>query len=106
MVYRFMSENRGRYTVREMAKVLGVSSSAYYKWAKKGVSTRREEEDAELVRLIREIVEQQRYRYGSPRVRETLRRDYGKRVSGKKVARLMREHGLNARGGNEPVTYV
>ncbi|MDR0629517.1 MAG: IS3 family transposase, partial [Treponema sp.] len=42
-------------------------------------------------------------RYGSPRVREPLRRDYGKRVCRKKVAvaaslPLMREHGLNARG--------
>ena len=97
MVYRFMSENRGRYTIREMAAVFGVSCSAYYQWAKKGVSSRREEEDACLVRLIREIVEQHHHRYGSPRVREVLRRDYGKRVSRKKVARLMREHGLNAR---------
>jgi transposase InsO family protein len=30
-------------------------------------------------------------------VRETLRQDYGKRVSLKKVAQLMRENGLNAR---------
>jgi hypothetical protein len=30
-------------------------------------------------------------------VRETLRRDYGKQVSRKKAARLMRENGLNAR---------
>jgi transposase InsO family protein len=98
MVYRFMRENHGQYTVREMAGIFGVSCSAYYKWAKQqGVSSRREE-DAELVRLIREIVEQHHYRYGSPRVRETLMRDYGKLVSRKKVARLMREHGLHARG--------
>ncbi|MDR1445687.1 MAG: IS3 family transposase, partial [Treponema sp.] len=75
-----MSENRGRYTVREMAGLLGVSCSAYYTWAKKDTASGREEEDAELVRLIREIVEQHHWRYGSPRVRETLRRDYGKRV--------------------------
>jgi transposase InsO family protein len=31
-------------------------------------------------------------------VREALRRDYGKRVSRKKAARLTRENGLNARG--------
>jgi transposase InsO family protein len=30
-------------------------------------------------------------------VREALRREYGKRVSPKKAARLMRENGLNAR---------
>jgi hypothetical protein len=87
MVYRFMQENQGRYTIREMAGVCGVSCSAYYKWAKKeAAASGREEEDAELVRLIREIVEQHHWRYGSPRVRETLRRDYGKRVSRKKVA--------------------
>jgi putative transposase len=31
-------------------------------------------------------------------VRETLRRDYGRQVSRKKAARLMRENGLIARG--------
>jgi transposase len=97
MVYRFMQGNRGQYTIREMAAVFGVSCSAYYKWAQKGASSRRAEEDGELVRLIREIVEQHHYRYGSPRVWEALRRDYGKRVSRKKVARLMRENGLNVR---------
>jgi transposase InsO family protein len=50
-----------------------------------------------LLALIREIVVKHHRRYGSPRVREELRGVYGKRVSRKKVARLMREHGLNAR---------
>jgi transposase InsO family protein len=98
MVYQFMQEHKDQYSIREMAALFGVSSSAYYKWAKKGNSSRPEEEDAELVRIIREIVEKHHYRYGSPRVKETLRRDYGKQVSRKKVARLMREHGLNTRG--------
>ena len=38
MVYLFMSEHRDEYTIREMAEVFGVSSSAYYKWAKNKVS--------------------------------------------------------------------
>jgi hypothetical protein len=102
MAYRFMAENRGRYAIREMAAnivriLFGVSGGAYYKWAKNGVSQRRSREDAELLRLIREIVLKHHRRYGSPRVREELRRDYGKRASLKKVARLMRENGLNAR---------
>jgi transposase InsO family protein len=97
MVYRFMSEHRGEYTIREMAGVLGVSSSAYYKWAKQEASGVRKEGDGELIDLIRRIQERHHSRYGSPRVRETLRRDYGKQVSRKKVARLMRENGLNAR---------
>jgi transposase InsO family protein len=35
------------------------------------------------------------------RVREELRRDCGKRVSLKKAAALMRENGLNAKGGRK-----
>jgi putative transposase len=58
----------------------------------------RKEGDGELVDLIRRIQEQHHYRYGSPRMRETLRRDYGRQVSRKKAARLMRENGLNAKG--------
>jgi transposase InsO family protein len=77
---------------------LGDSSSAYYKWVKKGVSGVRKGGDEEPVDLIRRIQEQHHYRYGSPRVREVLRRDYDRRVSLKKVARMMRENGLNARG--------
>jgi transposase InsO family protein len=80
-----------------MAGLFGVSSGAYYKWAKHGVSQRRSQEDAELLSFIRDIVIKHHRRYGSPRVREALRKDHGKRVSLKKVARLMRENGLNAR---------
>jgi transposase InsO family protein len=81
-----------------MAELFGVSCSAYYRWAKYGLSSRRGEADMELTALIRQIQERHHYRYGSPRVREELRNSYGKRVSLKKVARLMRENGLNARG--------
>jgi transposase InsO family protein len=76
---------------------LGVSRSAYYQWARGKAPSRRKEADAELVRLIRQIVLKHHYRYGSPRVRQELRTLHGKRVSRKKVARLMRENGLNAK---------
>ena len=92
-----MQANRNRYTVKEMAGLLGVSSSAYYRWARNGVSLRRAGADAALVGLIRQIVAKHQRRYGSPRVRRELWEAYGKRVSRKKVARLMRENGLNAR---------
>jgi transposase InsO family protein len=74
-----------------------VSTGAYYKWAKQGASERRSKEDGELLDLIRKIVHKHRFRYGSLRVREALRNTYGERVGRKKVARLMGEHGLNAR---------
>jgi hypothetical protein len=37
-VYRFINEHRGEYTIKGMAKVFGISCSAYYKWLKKKVS--------------------------------------------------------------------
>jgi hypothetical protein len=83
---QFIKTNKGRYTVREMAGLLGVSSGAYYKWARYGWSQRRSEADAELLRFIREVVEAHHFRYGSPRVLRELRAKYGMRVSGKRVA--------------------
>jgi len=92
-----MEATKGRYTITETAGLFGASRSAYYKWVKNEIPRRRTEADAELVRLIREIITRHCRRYGSPRVRMELRNTYGKRVSLKKVARLMRENGLNAR---------
>jgi transposase InsO family protein len=80
-----------------MALVFGVSRSAYYKWTRGGVLQRREKTDTEVVSHMREIVLKHQRRYGSPRVRQELRSTYGKRVSLKTVARLMRENGLNAK---------
>jgi transposase InsO family protein len=97
MAYQFMQANKDRYSVTEMAGLLGVSRSAYYQWARNGVSQRQKAADAELVRLVREIMDRHHRRYGSPRVRRELRNGYGKRVRHKKVARLMRENGLSAR---------
>ena len=97
MAYQFMKENRKRYAVKEMAELFGVSRGAYYKWVKNGVSRRRNTDDAELLRLIRDITAKHRRRYGSPRVRRELRDVYEKYVSLKKVARIMRENGLNAK---------
>ena len=90
-------ENKGEFTVKEMTEHLGVSREAYYQWTRRGFSNRQSEEDAELLGLIREIVTKHFRRYGILRVRKELLKEYGKRVSRKKVARLMRENGLNAR---------
>jgi hypothetical protein len=75
-----------------MTKLFGVSSSAYYRWAQQGSSAGRQQRDAALLDLIREIAVRHHFRYGSPRVREALRQDYGKRVSLKKVAGTTRCH--------------
>ena len=86
----------GRYTVREMAGLFGVSRAAYYKWLKTGCSNNGNDPDAELVKLIREIALKHRRRYGILRVRKELWVKHGINVNRKKVARLMRKHRLNA----------
>ena len=74
------------------------SRGSCYQWARNGFSDRRSQADTELLRMIRDIVDKHHHRYGSSRVCEELRTTYGgKRVSLKKVARLMHENGLNAR---------
>ena len=97
MVYHFIQENKNEFTVKEMTEFLGVSREAYYQWEKRGFSDRREKTDADHLFLIREIVKNHYQRYGIIRVRKELFNKYGKRVSRKKVAQLMRENGLNAR---------
>jgi transposase InsO family protein len=94
MAYQFMREH---HTIRGMTGLFGMSCGACYQWTRHGVSDRRRRADTELVDLIREVVPRHHRRYGSLWGREELRREYGKRVSRKKVARVMRENGLNAR---------
>ncbi|MCL2412173.1 MAG: IS3 family transposase [Treponema sp.] len=91
-----MKVNKKRYTIKRMAEIFGLSRGAYYKWLKTRFSNSHDDPDAEIVRLIREIVLKHNYNYGSPRTKKELNKK-GIRVSKKKVARLMREHGLNAR---------
>jgi len=97
MVYQFMQANKNRYTVKEMAGLFGVSRSAYYKWVQTRFPNPHEDPDDELIRLIKEIVLKHHYRYGNPRIKKELFRKHGIRVSRKKIARLLREQGLNAR---------
>lgn len=74
-------------------RVLGVSSSGYYDWLGRPESPR-ELRDRELTKLIREIHEESRRSYGSPRVHAELALGHGERVNRKRVERLMRRAGI------------
>jgi transposase InsO family protein len=91
-----MYQHKNQYNVTKMAKLLGVSRSGYYAWEGRKPSLHKRE-DQELLDLIRDIFEAHRKRYGSPRIWEELRDTHGRRVSRKRVERLMRENGLQAR---------
>lgn len=73
--------------------MLGVSPSSYYAWLKRRPSPRRRR-DLELLELIRRIHKEARGIYGAPRVWAELRYGHGIRCARKRVARLMREAGL------------
>ena len=87
-----MSANRAEYSVRRMSEVLGVSPSGFYQWCS-GRRSRRAESDEGLLVEIRSIHQRSRGTYGSPRVHAELVA-LGTPVGRKRVARLMREAGL------------
>lgn len=78
-----------------MCRVLEVSESGFYAWRKRP-SCQRHREDAQLTQEIHQVFDQHRGRYGSPRVYQELK-DQGRKISRKRVARLMREAELYAK---------
>ena len=96
MIFQFMDDQRQFHSVELMAKVLRVSRSGYYAWRcrEKSARTRQTERLVVEIRYIQEHIS--RYRYGSPRVHQELRKR-GWQVSRKRVAHLMRTHELGAR---------
>jgi putative transposase len=74
-------------------RVLKTSRSGYYDWAARPESAR-ETENRQLVKMIREIHEESRFSYGSPRVTAELRLGLGLAVNRKRAGRLMREHSI------------
>jgi transposase InsO family protein len=93
----FMQQYQGQYSITKMAKKLGVSRSGYYAWLSRKPSLR-DKENQELLRLIVQIFEGNKKRYGSPRIWNELVKDFNMRISRKRVEKLMKKHGIRAKG--------
>ena len=78
-----------------MCHHLNVSKAGYYAWRQRKPSTRRRA-DAKLLRKIRKVHQKSRSHYGRPRIHADLRGE-GIRVSGKRIARLMRWSGIRGK---------
>lgn len=90
-----MDAEKASFPVRFMAKTFGVSASGFYEWRQRQQSPcRRRVADAELSETIIEIWRQSRGTYGSPRIWAELRLGLDIRVGRKRVARLMRQEGI------------
>jgi putative transposase len=74
-------------------RVLGVSRSGYYDWLGRPPSLRAQENDM-ILKHIWEMQKDRRRTYGSPRVHAELRDELGPPVNRKRVARIMREAGI------------
>jgi transposase InsO family protein len=95
--FAFVDAEKAHYPVRMLCRLLRVSRAGFYAWRRQAPSSR-EREDVRLGVEVAAIHAESKRRYGSPRVHDELR-DRGHRVGRKRVARLMRERGLRARGG-------
>ena len=95
MRFRFVEAEKAHYPIRLICRCLAVSRSGYYAWRKRAPSVRAQQ-DARLRAEIAASHSASRRTYGSPRILRDLREE-GHRVSRKRVARLMRELGLEGR---------
>lgn len=93
MKFRLIEEERSHHSVSRLARVLGVTAAGYHAWKRRSPSSRARQ-DERLKARIAEVYEASHGIYGAPRVHAELRAVDGTRVSRKRVARLMRELGL------------
>jgi putative transposase len=93
--YEAIEAEKARYPVAMMCELLEVSASGFYAWQSRPESGRKQR-DRELVALVQATFAESRWTYGSPRITAELR-SLGERVARKRVARLMREQGIEAR---------
>ena len=92
MRFRFIRAEKATYPVRVLCRVLRVSTSGFYAWCRRAPSARARE-DAALKVEIRAAHAASKKTYGSPRILEDLKAN-GRQVGRKRVARLMREEGI------------
>lgn len=95
MKFGWINEHRRRFHVDLMCRVLEVSRSGYYAWRDRSLSVRAARREA-VIEQIREVYDDSRGTYGSPRVTVELK-DQGVAVSENTVARYMRTAGVSVR---------
>jgi putative transposase len=92
-VFELIHAEKANHTIAQMCRLLGVSRSGYHAWATRPPSVRAVC-DAQIGEAIAAIWERSRRTYGAPRVHIELRLDHDIRCGRKRVARLMRQAGL------------
>lgn len=97
MMYQFIQDHSDTFPVVKMAKTLDIRRNRYYRWVNSSVKRQHQlSNENEIIGKIKEIQKKSRFSYGSPRITDDLK-DNGTPINHKKVARLLRENGLNHR---------
>ena len=92
---KWISDHSKQFKVSRMTDLLEVSKSGYYRHLKR-IPGKRSQENAFLLTKVKEIYNQGRKCYGSPRITARLRQQ-GFQVGRNRVARLMKENQLQAK---------
>jgi putative transposase len=95
MKYAFIDARKAEYPVSRLCSVLSVSQSGYHAWKRRALSLRRRQ-DLVLSAHVQMAFRLSHETYGSPRMVHELR-GQGFAVGRRRIARLMRESGLQAR---------
>lgn len=90
-----MKSLRQEFSVKEMARTLGVSCSGYYCFLSR-LPSHRSVNNERILTKIRQIHNSSRQTYGSPRITAELK-DQGESCSRPRVARLMRIHNIKSK---------
>jgi putative transposase len=93
--FEFIDAQKALFPVEYMCEQLGVSRSGFYAWKHRPQSARQQQEQ-QLAQEVAQVHQQSRGTYGSPRVHAEMRAR-GRKVSRKRVARLMKKQQLQAR---------
>lgn len=95
--FTVIHEMAGKYPVRLLCDLAGVSTSGYYKWVKRQNSpSEKQLEDEGLKHNIKKCHEKVNGIYGYRRVKVWLERTYEQTINHKRVQRLMKEMGIKA----------
>jgi putative transposase len=101
--YACIARHLGECPLRLMCEAVQVSPAGYYAWRKGTTPSQRALADEVLMAKVRVSFTRSHETYGSPRVHQDLKAD-GIGVGKKRIARLMRHHGLVARRKKRRVT--
>ena len=95
MRFALIDGAKAAFPVHRLCRVLGVSQSGYFAWRGRP-ACRRQRDDMVLLAHVRSAFALSNATYGSPRMTRELQ-DAGLVVGRRRVARLMRDNGLQAR---------